>query len=203
MTAGSTPHALQSLVDALRVLPSVGPRSAQRMAYHLLQHDRLGAEKLAAALTYAANTLRHCQTCNTLTAHEICEICLDVRRDHSLLCVVETPADQIMIEQTMTYRGLYFVLLGRLSPLDGVGPDEIYLNRLAHRIQTAGSAIKEIILATNFTNEGDATAYAICEMLKEHPLRITRLARGVPNGSELEYVDVATIARAVLDRRNV
>lgn len=108
----------------------------------------------------------------------------------------------MMIEQTMTYRGLYFVLLGRLSPLDGIGPDEIYLDRLTHRIETSGSSIKEIILATNFTNEGDATAYAICETLKEYPIRITRLARGVPNGSELEYVDAATIARAVLDRRN-
>ncbi len=202
MIAGSTQHALQGLVEALRVLPGVGPRSAQRMAYHLLQHDRLGAEKLAAALVHAASTLRHCNTCNTLTAHEICEICLDTQRDHSLLCIVETPADQMMIEQTMTYQGLYFVLLGRLSPLDGIGPDEIYLKRLRHRIETARTSIKEVILATNFTNEGDATAYVICAMLKEYSIRITRLARGVPNGSELEYVDVATIARAILDRRH-
>lgn len=197
------PSALQQLITALCVLPGVGPRSAQRMAYHLLQHERLGAEKLAMALTEAISTLTHCSSCNTLSQGAVCITCLDVTRDKTLLCIVESPADQAMVEQTMAYKGLYFVLLGKLSPLDGIGPNEIYLDRLLKRITEAQPAIKEIILATNFTSEGDITAYSISEMLKAYPIQISRLARGIPTGGELEYVDAATIARAVLDRKSI
>lgn len=197
------PSALQELIEALRVLPGVGPRSAQRMAYHLLHHERLGAEKLAFALTQAITRLRHCQLCNTLSEEEICTTCIDPNRDQTSLCIVESPADQVMIEQTMAYKGLYFVLLGKLSPLDGIGPNEIHLNRLLQRISDAQPAIEEVILATNFTSEGDITAYSIGEMLKNYPIKISRLARGIPTGGELEYVDPATIARAVLDRKKL
>ncbi|MCC7005851.1 MAG: recombination protein RecR [Ottowia sp.] len=201
--SSKAPAALQGLIDALRVLPGVGPRSAQRMAYHLLQHDRAGAAQLSVSLTQAIDALRHCESCNTLTDQLVCGTCLDTGRNQRLLCVVETPADQMMVEQTLTYKGLYFVLLGKLSPLDGVGPRAIYLDRLRDRVALADPPIDEVILATNFTSEGDATAHAICEVLKASQVRLTRLARGVPSGGELEYVDVGTIARAVLDRRNV
>ncbi|CAJ93483.1 Recombinational DNA repair protein (RecF pathway) [Cupriavidus necator H16] len=201
----SSPTSLQALVEALRVLPGVGPKSAQRMAYHLLQHDREGARKLGDALRGAADHIRHCQRCNTFTEQEICETCLDDRRDASVLCVVETPADQVMIEQTLTYRGKYFVLMGRLSPLDGIGPREIHLDRLLARATEPelGGPVGEVIVATNFTSEGEATAHYIGEMLKARGLKVSRLARGVPVGGELEYVDAGTIARAVMDRRNL
>lgn len=195
------PSALATLIDALRVLPGVGPKSAQRMAYSLMQHDRDGAEKLGHALLFATEHLRHCEKCNTFTQLEICEVCLDETRDPSLLCVVETPADQIMLEQTMTWRGLYFVLMGHLSPLDGIGPKEIHLDRLVKR--ASDGIVKEVVLATNFTNEGEATAHYLAQTLKARGLRVTRLARGVPMGGELEYVDAGTIARAMLDRRAV
>ncbi|CAG2126607.1 Recombination protein RecR [Cupriavidus yeoncheonensis] len=199
------PTSLQALIEALRVLPGVGPKSAQRMAYHLLQHDREGARKLGDALRGAADHIRHCARCNTFTEQEICETCLDDRRDGSILCVVETPADQIMIEQTLTYRGKYFVLMGRLSPLDGIGPKEIHLDRLLARATDPdmGGPVSEVIVATNFTSEGEATAHYIGEMLKARGLKVSRLARGVPVGGELEYVDAGTIARAVMDRRNL
>ncbi|MFJ4289726.1 recombination mediator RecR [Cupriavidus sp. NPDC089707] len=202
---GSAPTSLQALVEALRVLPGVGPKSAQRMAYHLLQHDREGARKLGDALRGAADHIRHCQRCNTFTEQDICETCLDDRRDAALLCVVETPADQVMIEQTLTYRGKYFVLMGRLSPLDGIGPREIHLDRLLARAiePELGGPVGEVIVATNFTSEGEATAHYIGEMLKARGLKVSRLARGVPVGGELEYVDAGTIARAVMDRRNL
>lgn len=199
------PSALQQLIEALRILPGVGPRSAQRMAYHLLQHDRVGAKRLGQALHQAVTQVQHCARCNTYTEAEICETCLDPERDASLLCVVETPADQLMVEQTQTYRGLYFVLMGRLSPMDGIGPKEIHLDRLLNRatVPTSGGPVREVILATNFTSEGEATAHYVSEMLKARGIQTSRLARGVPVGGELEYVDAGTIARAVLDRRGL
>lgn len=190
---------LEALSEALRRLPGVGPKSAQRMAYHLLQHDREGAAILGMALTHAVERIQHCASCNTFTESEICETCLDAERDGTLLCVVETPSDQMMIEQTMTYKGLYFVLMGRLSPLDGIGPKDIHLEKLITR--ATDGIVQEVVLATNFTNEGEATAHYISENLKAKGLRVSRLARGVPVGGELEYVDAGTIARAMLDRR--
>ena len=191
--------ALDALIDALRALPGVGPKSAARMAFHLLQHDRDAAATLAAALAQSLHAIRRCQRCNTYTEDEVCATCADPRRDPRQLCVVESPADLAAIEQTQTYRGLYFVLMGHLSPLDGMGPKQIGLDLLAARVQ--GSEVDEIILATNFTNEGEATAHVIAETLRPLDLRITRLARGVPSGAELEYVDLGTIARALVDRR--
>ncbi|VVD89473.1 recombination mediator RecR [Pandoraea anhela] len=192
---------LQELVDALRALPGVGPKSAQRIAYHLLQRDRKGAVRLGEALVHASEQIRHCARCNTFTEVEICETCLDPERDTSLLCVVETPADQNMLEQTMTFKGLYFVLMGHLSPLDGVGPGEIHFEQLIRR--ATDGVVKEVVLATNFTNEGEATAHYIGQTLKARGLHVSRLARGVPVGGELEYVDAGTIARAVLDRHTL
>lgn len=191
---------LEHLVEALRKLPGVGPKSAQRMAYHLLRHDRDGAQKLGHALLHAADNIHHCSLCNTFTEELICATCQDEARDQTQLCVVETPADQLMIEQTLTYKGLYFVLMGKLSPLDGIGPKEIYLEKLITR--ASNGEVTEVVLATNFTNEGEATAHYINEMLKTRGLRVSRLARGVPVGGELEYVDAGTIARAILDRRS-
>ena len=190
---------LQNLVQALRHLPGIGPKSAQRIAYHLLQHDRDGALELSKALSDAVGRVRHCVRCNTFTEDEICDMCSDAQRDPSLLCVTETPADQMMIEQTLTFRGYYFVLMGSLSPLDGIGPKEIRFDKLIER--ATDGVVKEVILATSFNNEGEATAHYIGEMLKARGLRVSRLARGVPVGAELEYVDVGTIARAFLDRR--
>ncbi|KNH10278.1 Recombination protein RecR [Candidatus Burkholderia brachyanthoides] len=195
------PSALSALVEALRVLPGVGPKSAQRMAYHLMQHDRAAAEKLGQSLLFATEHLKHCAKCNTFTEAEICEVCSDEERDPALLCVVETPADQIMLEQTLTYKGLYFVLMGRLSPLDGIGPKEIHFERLIQR--SLDGKVQEVVLATNFTNEGEATAHYLAQTLKSKGLKVMRLARGVPVGGELEYIDAGTIARAMLDRRSV
>jgi recombination protein RecR len=195
------PAPLEALTEALRRLPGVGARSAQRFAYHLLQHDREGAALLSRALSDAVGRIRHCARCNTFTENEICETCSSPRRDPSLLCVVETPADQLMVEQTMSFGGLYFVLMGRLSPLDGIGPKEIALERLLER--AADPALREVILATNFTQEGEATAHYIGELLRARGLKVSRLARGVPVGSELEYVDPSTIAQALRDRRSV
>jgi recombination protein RecR len=194
-----TPSSLAFLTESLRVLPGIGPKSAQRMAYHLLQHDRAGAEQLSRALTQAAEAIRHCEMCNTFTERTLCEVCEDPERDASLLCVVETPTDQLMIEQTLTFKGLYFVLMGRLSPLDGVGPKDIHLEKLIAR--ATDGIVAEVVLATNFTNEGEATAHYISETMKARGLKVSRLARGVPVGGELEYVDAGTIARAMLDRR--
>jgi recombination protein RecR len=195
----SRPTSLDALVEGLRRLPGVGPKSAQRIAYHLLQHDRDGAALLGTALTNAVESIRHCALCNTFTENDLCDVCSSDRRDRSLLCVVETTGDQLMIEQTLTYRGLYFVLMGRLSPLDGIGPKDIHLDRLL--LRATDGVVREVILATNFTNEGEATAHTIGELLKTRGLNVTRLARGVPVGGELEYVDIGTIAQAVLDRR--
>jgi recombination protein RecR len=195
------PAALDALVAALKRLPGVGPRSAQRYAHHLLQHDRDGAEQLASALIDATARIRHCSRCNTFTELEVCETCSSDRRDATKLCVVETPADQMMVEQTLAFDGLYFVLMGRLSPLDGIGPNEIHFDRLLARATEGG--VREVILATNFTQEGEATAHYIGEMLRARGLKVSRLARGVPVGGELEYVDAATVAQALRDRRSV
>jgi recombination protein RecR len=190
---------LDELARALRCLPGVGPKAAQRMALHLMQHDRDGARALAAALTHAAQSIRHCERCNTFTEDEICSLCRSPKRDPAQLCVVETPADLLMVEHTQAYSGLYFVLMGRLSPLDGIGPKEIRLDRLLKR--AADGAVREVILATNFTNEGEATAHYIGELLAARGLKVSRLARGVPVGGELEYVDAGTLAQALRERR--
>ena len=192
-------NALEVLIQSLRRLPGVGVKSASRMAFHLLQHDREGAKSLSRALHAAAQNVRHCERCHTFTEAQVCATCLDVRRDHSKLCVVETPADQSAVERTLAYRGLYFVLMGKLSPLDGIGPNDIGLQKLFDRAQDG--TVREVILATNFTAEGEATAHVIGEALKSRGLTLTRLARGVPVGSELEYVDLGTIAHALVDRR--
>jgi recombination protein RecR len=191
--------ALDALIDALRRLPGVGIKSASRMAFHLLQHDRAGAQLLAQALQQAATRIGHCSLCHTFTENEICPTCQDARRDRSKLCVVETPADQAAVERTAAFNGLYFVLMGRLSPLDGIGPKDIGLAKLFER--ATDGTVQEVILATNFTAEGEATAHVIAEALKARGLKVTRLARGVPAGSELEYVDLGTIAHAMVDRR--
>lgn len=190
---------LEALVEALRRLPGVGVKSAQRMAWHLLQHDREGARRIADALQTAVTRVRHCARCHTFTEAEVCSICLDPARDARQLAVVETPADQAAFERTGSYRGLYFVLMGRLSPLDGVGPSEIGARQLLDR--ATDGRVEEVILATNFTAEGEATAHVLAEALHSRGVRVTRLARGVPIGSELEYLDLGTIAHAFVDRR--
>jgi len=191
--------ALDALVDALRRLPGVGEKSARRMALHLLQHDRSGAQRLALSLQAAVANVRHCARCHTFTESEVCGICADGQRDARLLCVVETPADQSAMERTGSYAGYYFVLMGRLSPLDGIGVHDIGLQALLNR--AVEGSVEEVIVATNFTAEGEATAHAVSEALKARGLRVTRLSRGVPVGSELEYVDLGTIAHALVDRR--
>jgi recombination protein RecR len=195
--------ALDALIQALRRLPGVGLKSASRMAFHLLQHDRAGANIMAQALTNAASQVLHCSQCNTFTQNEVCNTCSDTERDHTRLCVVETPSDQLALERTGAFKGLYFVLMGKLSPLDGIGPKEIGLEKLFQRVSQghSGSPIQEVILATNFTAEGETTAHVISEGLKARGVQVTRLARGVPIGSELEYVDLGTIAHALVDRR--
>lgn len=195
----STPSSLESLIEALRCLPGIGPKSAQRMAYHLMQRDRSGAQRLADSLQLALGALRHCQRCNTFTETEVCERCLSPKRDASQLCVVETPVDMNMMEQTHAYSGLYYVLMGRVSPLDGVGPRELQLEQLLAR--ASDEQVEEVILATNFTNEGEATAHYVTEMLKSRGVRVSRIARGVPVGGELEYVDPSTLAQAVRERK--
>ena len=192
---------LDALARALRSLPGVGPKAAQRIALHLLQHDRDGAVRLGNALQHAAATVRNCERCNTFTEDAVCALCRSARRDPSLLCIVETPADLLMVEQTQAYSGLYYVLMGRLSPLDGIGPKELKLERLIKR--ATDGVVKEAVLATNFTNEGEATAHYIGEMLTARGLKVTRLARGVPVGGELEYVDSGTLAQALHDRRTL
>jgi recombination protein RecR len=191
--------ALDALVDALRHLPGVGQKSAQRMAYHLLQRDRGGALRLAEALQQAVSGVGHCERCHTFTAQPVCAICADASRDARLLCVVETPADLAALERSGSYRGLYFVLMGRLSPLDGIGVHDIGAAQLLHR--AGDGQVQEVILATGFSAEGEATAHALGEALRARGLKVTRLARGVPAGSDLEYVDLGTLAHALADRR--
>jgi recombination protein RecR len=193
------PAALEELIQSLRCLPGVGPKSAQRMAYHLLQRDKKGADRLARSLSESLDRIRHCERCNTFTENEICALCASPRRDATLLCVVESPGDLLMMEQSQSYAGLYFVLMGRLSPLDGIGPAEIHLDRLARR--ATDGVVQEVILATNFTVEGDATAHYIAELLGGKGLKVSRIARGLPVGGELEHVDAGTLAQAVLERR--
>ncbi len=195
----SAPSALDQLVDALRVLPGVGPKSAQRMAFHLLQRDQQGAASLAESIQHALTTLKHCSRCNTFAEHDICNLCLDSNRDPSVLCVVEMPADLLMVEQAMCFSGMYFVLMGRLSPLDGIGPREINFERLLQRV--ADGAVREVILSTNYTVEGEATAHYIAELLKSRGLKVSRIARGLPVGGELEHVDPGTLAQALLERK--
>ncbi len=192
-------NALDALIDALRHLPGVGQKSAQRMAFHLLQHDREGARRLAAALQGAVAKMRHCQRCYTYTEAGVCATCSDAGRDAQLLCVVETPADQAALERSGSYRGLYFVLMGRISPLDGIGVADIGAWPLLER--ASDGVVEEVILATGFSAEGEATAHALAEALRARGLKVTRLARGVPAGSELDYVDLSTIAHALVDRR--
>ncbi|UCD69660.1 MAG: recombination protein RecR [Betaproteobacteria bacterium] len=196
-----TPSSLEALVEALRRLPGVGPKSAQRMAYYLLQHDREGAQRLAKSLGEAVTRVRHCDKCNNFAEEPLCELCSSARRDASILCVVEMPGDVAMMEQAQAYRGLYFVLLGRLSPLDGIGPKEINLDRLVKR--ATDGQVREAIIATNFTTEGEATAHYIAEMLTARGLKVTRIARGLPVGGELEHVDSGTLAQSVIERRPV
>jgi len=190
---------LDGLVEALRRLPGVGVKSAQRMAFHLLQHDRDGARRLAHALLDATTRMQHCERCHTFTQADVCGTCRDPSRDARLLCVVETPADQAALERTGSYRGLYFVPMGRLSPLDGIGAADIGVAPLLER--AADGVVDEVILATGFTAEGEVTAHALAEALRARGLKVTRLARGVPAGSDLEYVDLGTIAHALVDRR--
>ena len=191
--------ALDELIDALRRLPGVGPKSAQRMAFHLLQHDRAGARRLAQALADAVERMRHCARCHTFTEAEVCGTCLDPQRDARLLAVVATRADQAALERSGGYKGLYFVLMGRISPLDGVGVADV---GIGHLLERAGDGtVEEVILATGFSAEGEVTAQALAQALRARGLKVTRLARGVPAGSELEYVDLSTIAYALVDRR--
>jgi recombination protein RecR len=196
-----TPSSLENLIEAMRCLPGVGPKSAQRMVYHLLQRDRPGAQRLMDALQQALRVLRHCQRCNTFTEAEVCERCLSPKRDSSLLCVVETTIDLNMMEQTQAYSGLYYVLMGHMSPLDGIGPRELHLERLLARV--SDGVVREVILATNFTNEGEVTAHTLGEMLQSRGLRVSRIARGVPVGGELEYVDSGTLAQAMRERKSI
>jgi recombination protein RecR len=196
-----SPSSLDQLIESLHCLPGVGPKSAQRMAYHLLQRDQAGASQLADALRRALENIRHCEKCNSFAEQEICSLCSSAKRDAHLLCVVETPADLLMMEQAQCYQGLYFVLMGRLSPLDGIGPKEIHLEKLLKRAQDG--IVIEVVLATNFTVEGEATAHYISELLKLRGMKVSRIARGLPSGGELEHVDSGTLAQAVLERRPI
>jgi len=194
------PSHLEELIVALRCLPGVGPKSAQRMAYHLLQRDRAGALHLARAMELAVSNIQHCSKCNNFSEHEVCNLCASPKRDAGLLCVVEMPADLLMMEQTQCYRGQYFVLMGRLSPLDGIGANELHIERLVRRVKEQEC---EVILATNFTVEGDATAHYLATLLRSQGVKVSRIARGLPVGGELEQVDSGTLAQAMLERREV
>ncbi len=195
------PPALAQLIESLRCLPGVGPKSAQRMAYYLLQRDRSGASQLSASLQAALEVVDHCKQCNTFSEQVICDLCAQDTRDKHLLCVVEMPTDLMMLENTQAYKGLYFVLMGRLSPLDGIGPKEIHLEKLLKRAQDG--IVNEVILATNYTVEGDATAHYISALLKSRGIKTTRIARGMPMGGEIEYVDSGTLAQAMMERRSI
>lgn len=190
---------LQQLIDALKCLPGVGPKSAQRMAFYLLERDTDGAKKLSAALTEAVEKIGHCSMCRTLSENDLCDICASASRDNGTLCVIETPADVFAIEHTAEFRGKYFVLMGHLSPLDGIGPAELGLELLDARL--AGGEVKELILATNPTVEGEATAHYISDMAARYQVVTTRIAHGVPLGGELEYIDSGTLAHAFSGRQ--
>lgn len=195
-----TPSSLEDLIAALRCLPGVGPKSAQRMAYHLLQRDRSGAMHLAQSLSHAVESVKHCSKCNNFSEADVCPMCSSSQREGNLLCVVEMPADLLMMEQAQCYRGMYFVLMGRLSPLDGMGARELPLERLVRRAQELDC---EVILATNFTVEGEATAHYLATLLKSQGIKVSRIARGLPVGGELEHVDSGTLAQAVFERREM
>lgn len=195
------PPALEQLIDSLRCLPGVGPKSAQRMAYYLLQRDRKGASSLAQALDNALQVINHCRLCNTFSEQPVCALCESAQRDNTVLCVVEMPTDLMMLENTHAYSGMYFVLMGRLSPLDGIGPKEIHLDKLIKRAQDG--VVQEVILATNYTVEGEATAHYISELLRARGIKVSRIARGMPMGGEIEYVDSGTLAQAMLERKSV
>jgi recombination protein RecR len=195
------PAALSRLIDALRCLPGVGPKSAQRMAFHLLERDRQGGRDLAGTLAAAMEQLGHCRRCRMFAEGELCPICAAPGRDTSLLCVVESPADVVAVEQTATYRGTYFVLMGHLSPLDGIGPREIGIAEFERRLGEGGVA--EVILATNPTVEGEATAHFLASVAQRFGVRASRIAHGVPVGGELEYVDGGTLAHALAGRTSI
>ena len=192
---------IDELMSSLRCLPGVGPKSAQRMALHLLERDREGAERLAQSLHKAVEGVGRCKRCRTLTEQDLCGICNNTRRDNSLLCVVETPADVLAIEQSGTYQGKYFVLLGHLSPIDGIGTEDIGVDQLIKLLQQ--EPISEVILATNPTVEGEATAYYISERAKNLQVTVSRIAHGVPLGGELEFIDGGTLSHAFASRRNI
>jgi recombination protein RecR len=197
----TTSRLIGRLIENLRCLPGVGPKSAQRMAFHLLEHNRDGGRQLAEALSLAMERVGNCSECRTLSEEPVCSLCANPRRDRGLLCVVETPADVQALEQSTGYQGLYFVLLGHLSPLDGIGPDQLGLERLEARL--AGGEVKELILATNPTVEGEATAHFISELARAHGVRPTRIAHGVPMGGELEYLDSGTLSHAFAGRQEI
>ncbi|MEZ0288261.1 MAG: recombination mediator RecR [Methylophilus sp.] len=197
----NSPAVLEQLINALRCLPGVGPKSSTRMAYHLLQRDREGAQRLAASLQQALDKLAHCDYCNNFSEHAVCSLCQDSQRDKSALCVIEMPTDLMMLENTRSYQGQYFVLMGKLSPMDGIGPKDIHLDKLLKRAQD--SLVEEVILATNFTSEGEATAHYIGQMLKSRGIKVSRIARGLPMGGEIEYVDSGTLSTALLERKIV
>lgn len=192
---------IERLVEALRCLPGVGPKSAQRMSYQLLERDRAGGRRLAEALLAAMDKVGHCRRCRTFSETEVCTLCTAAARDATLLCVVESPADVAALEQSTGYRGLYFVLMGHLSPLDGIGPQDLGLDLLEARL--ADGEVRELILATNPTVEGEATAYYIAELARTHGVRATRIAHGVPLGGELEYIDGGTLSHAFAGRQDL
>ena len=196
-----TIEVLEQLVDALKILPGVGPKSALRLTYFLLQRNREGAKILSENISNALEQLMHCELCNNFSEEHICSICLSSKRDKNTICVVEMPTDLLMMEETHSYNGLYFILMGRLSPLDGIGPNDIHLGKLVKRIKD--SNITEIILATNFTVEGNATAQYIKELFKDIDIKTTRIARGLPMGGEIEYVDSGTLAQAIVERKKI
>ena len=191
---------ISRLIEALRCLPGVGPKSAQRMAFHLLQRNREGARELARVIEEAVAAVGRCESCRTLSEHALCPVCASPRRDPRILCVVETPADMAAVDTSTGYQGMFFVLMGHLSPLDGIGPAELGLDRLERRLD--GGEVAEVILATSATVEGEATAHYLAEMVRERGIRATRIAQGVPMGGELEFVDGGTLARAIAARRD-
>lgn len=193
--------AIENLIEALRCLPGVGPKSAQRMTLHLLERDREGADVLANALGEAIDKVGHCRRCRNFTELDVCEICVDAKRDATTICVVETPADVLAVESSGSFRGIYYVLMGHLSPIDGIGPEDIGLDQLHQRV--IAEDIEEIILATNPTVEGEATAYYLTDLLQPEGVKVSRIAHGVPLGGELEYVDGSTLAHAFSGRRAV
>lgn len=189
---------LEQLIEALRCLPGVGPKTAQRMAFQLLERGRDNGKHLAKTLQSAMDDIHHCKNCRTFSESELCKLCAAPNRDRALLCIVESPIDMVAVEQMGNYRGLYFVLMGHLSPLDGIGPDDLGMKELTALLTQ--SDIKEVILATNLTVEGEATAHYISELIKPHAIKVTRIAHGVPSGGELEYTDYGTLARAFSSR---